>query len=386
MGGQGWATLVPAVFIAADPLFLLEAVEGLETAFYACVLLAGTLRALNEAERDAPHLGSSMWFALAIWTRPEAPLLIGAVHLGLLLDHPNRRGQFRRVVLSTGPIVLACVALELFRITTYGEWLPNTYYAKTGAGAAAIPRGLDYLLRHVIDHGLLWFLVFIHVVLGPRKRATWVLGTPILLHTLYVVWVGGDFKATGRFFVPVLPFMALLAGAGLTHLATECRRITRAGSILVAIGWMAAFVPSLMSRAKAQAAERHANLQARKLVGEWLSAHFPPDTALAIHSAGVIPYYAGLPTIDMWGLSDKHIARTTPSSMGRGMAGHEKTDPDYVFAKRPTLFLPEDKVFVLRPWDLEPNPTFPAGFVDDYRVQNVNIEGRWLNFWMRTDR
>jgi hypothetical protein len=386
MGLRGLAALLPVVFILADPLFLLEAVEGLETAAYALVILVGTLLALGEVARGDAHTRSSLCFAVAIWTRPEAPLIIGAVHLGLWLSAGGERSaQLRRSIVGTWPIVLAFLALELTRFGLYGEWLPNTYFAKTGAGAHAIPRGLRYWSQHLSDHALLWALMCVSLLRCRGKRAVLVLGVPVLLMTAYVVWVGGDFKPTGRFFAPVFPLMALLAAGGFVHLVGSTRSVVRMGTVFAAVGWSVWVVPDLFSRAEAQAVERHANLEARKLVGDWLATQVPADTVLAIHSAGVIPYYAGLPTIDMWGLSDKHIARTSPATMGTGMAGHEKTDPDYVFAQGPEIFLPEDKVFVLRPWDLSPNPSFPSSFASHYRQFHVPIGGGWLNGWVRKD-
>jgi len=120
-------------------------------------------------------------------------------------------------------------------------------------------------------------------------------------------------------------------------------------------------------------------------VGDFLSAQLPPDTLLAIHSAGAIPYFAGFPTIDMWGLTDHHIART--ESQG-AEAGHEKSDPHYVFGdnwfgRPPDLYLPEERVFTLKPWSLEPPPNFPDGFVDAYKSVSIAVEGRWLNIWTR---
>jgi hypothetical protein len=110
----------------------------------------------------------------------------------------------------------------------------------------------------------------------------------------------------------------------------------------------------------------------------------PPDTLMAIHSAGAIPYYAGLPTIDMWGLTDHHIARAPAPTMGEGLAGHEKGDPAYVFGREPALYLPEDKVFTLKAWPLTPDPGFPADFAERYQSISVPLEGRVLNLWVRT--
>jgi hypothetical protein len=104
---------------------------------------------------------------------------------------------------------------------------------------------------------------------------------------------------------------------------------------------------------------------------------------LAIHSAGAIPYYAGLTTIDMWGLTDHHIARAPLPEHSIGLVGHQRGDPAYVFGREPDLYLPEDKVFTLRAWQLEPEPGFPTDFVDRYESITIPLEGRFLNMWVR---
>ena len=319
--------------------------------------------------------------AVAIWTRPEAPLVVGCLHVGLLIAAWRSAGstgvdplkaQLQRSAVGLIPVGAALLVLLVLRLWLYGEWLPNTYFAKTGAGADALPRGIYYLKNHLLAHPVLWGLVGIRWCLGRWRASTWVASTLLVGMTLYIVWVGGDFKPTGRFFVPVLPMMAWLAGEiGVVCVARRwgwpaLAIAVSAGSVLM---WMG---PKRAAFAQRQAAERHANFEARRLVGEWIAAELPSDSVLAVHSAGAIPFYAKLKTIDMWGLADKHIAHTLPEHMGQGMAGHEKTDPAYVFAREPELYLPEDKVFALKAWALQPDPTFPAGFSEAYRpVRNI---------------
>ena len=71
------------------------------------------------------------------------------------------------------------------------------------------------------------------------------------------------------------------------------------------------------------------------------------------------------------------------AGMGTGMAGHEKTNPAYVFGRSPDLYLPEDKVFTLRAWEQSVEEGFPADFAERYRPVSVPIEGRYLNMWVR---
>ena len=58
---------------------------------------------------------------------------------------------------------------------------------------------------------------------------------------------------------------------------------------------------------------------------------------IAVTAAGCIPYFSGLPALDMLGLNDKHIARL-PSSPG-GAIGHDKADGRYVLDREPDLIL-----------------------------------------------
>lgn len=72
-----------------------------------------------------------------------------------------------------------------------------------------------------------------------------------------------------------------------------------------------------------------------KGVGLWMRNTFPPDTLIATNTAGSIPYFSKLPTIDMLGLNDKHIAHREIKNMGAGQVGHEKGDGDYVLSRKP---------------------------------------------------
>jgi len=70
-------------------------------------------------------------------------------------------------------------------------------------------------------------------------------------------------------------------------------------------------------------------------VGIWLKNNTPNNTIIATNTAGSIPYYSKLKTIDMLGLNDKHIAHRDIKSFGKGSAGHEKGDGVYVLSKKP---------------------------------------------------
>jgi hypothetical protein len=85
----------------------------------------------------------------------------------------------------------------------------------------------------------------------------------------------------------------------------------------------------------------------------------------------------------MWGLTDHHIARAPVPEHTVGLVGHQRGDPVYVFGRSPSIYLPEDKVFTLRAWELEAEPGFPETFEQDYSSITIPLEGRFLNVWVR---
>ena len=394
--GRGWGARGAVVWVAGgllavDASLALEAVEGLETTLYALLLAGGVALGLEASGSRRLAVASGGLLGLAALTRPEAPLVWVVLQVSLLADARLRQGReaFRRrlaLVFWAGWPFWGIVLGHLgWRLSYYGAWVPNTFHAKTGGGGVMWLRGLRYLWFHMAGHPLLWALVGLRLLLGRWHRRALVLLALSASYLLYVVAVGGDFKPTGRFIIPVLPFLALLAQEAVQRLGDWLGSVWRALAVLMAVGVGVYGYLGTYRQAARVAEDRHANLEARKLVGDWLAVEFPSTALLAIHSAGAIPYYSGLPTVDMWGLTDARIARVRPEHMGEGIPGHEKTDPRYVFQRHPALYLPEDRVFTLRPWELEVEAGFPDDFLQRYRSVSVPIKGRWLNFWIRRD-
>jgi hypothetical protein len=77
-------------------------------------------------------------------------------------------------------------------------------------------------------------------------------------------------------------------------------------------------------------------LEGNVKLGRHLAATRTKDTVIAVASAGAIPFYSRLPTIDMYGLNDAHIARVPfPKAPGRMM----KWDNAYVLSRNPDLIV-----------------------------------------------
>jgi hypothetical protein len=75
-------------------------------------------------------------------------------------------------------------------------------------------------------------------------------------------------------------------------------------------------------------------------VGELLGTAFRERSPLlAVDSAGCLPYFSGLPALDMLGLNDRHLAWNAPAEIGTGWIGHEAGDGDYVLRRQPDLIV-----------------------------------------------
>ena len=107
---------------------------GLETRqFTFCIVLAVVGLTLYP-ERRRVLLGVSLSLAAAALTRPEGPLFaaccFGWYVVQRRLATEQWRPDWRAAAFLAGPFVVLVAGQYLFRYGYYGEWLPNTYYAK----------------------------------------------------------------------------------------------------------------------------------------------------------------------------------------------------------------------------------------------------------------
>ena len=218
-GGPGRSVALPVgaiVFASISPVWDF-ATSGLETGLVFAWLGAAflALARMATAAGDPPP-----W-----WARPvPAALLIGIgplirpdlgvfslgflVVLALLAPAGKRLARTRLV----GWALLLPVAYQLFRMGYFAALVPNTAIAKE-AGKADWSRGWAYLKDFVGPYALYVPLAAAAVLAGVEwRRRRWQRGTlavaaaPVicgLVHSLYVVRVGGDFMH-GRLFLPGL--------------------------------------------------------------------------------------------------------------------------------------------------------------------------------------
>jgi hypothetical protein len=205
-----------------------------------------------------------------------------------------------------------------WRYSTYGWLFPNTYYAKVVSGIDQYNRGLRYVMTFSREQAAaLLLLVPVALALTPARRAAgaYVLAVVAAWYAA-TVYVGGDSLLRSRLFTPVMPlFYALIATSGvalfmtLTREERERRWIAQSAGGIACIGLLVFTLHASADGYDAQLPplERQA-LHDRTAIGRWMGANLPDSTVVAVVPAGVIPYESRLPTIDMLGLNDEHIA------------------------------------------------------------------------------
>lgn len=329
---------IALLLLASSATFTTWAISGMEVPLVGLLGLLAVLLYLRGRADDSnsSYVAAGLVCALAAMTRPDAGLLFVAL-AGDRFVARFRSGSRGLVALTTGLVVLYGPYF-LWRYLYYGFLLPNTFYAKVGGTLAQLSRGLEYFTRF---SGASFVILSVAVagllVAEPLRRrygSVRVIPAYLILHTLYVIAVGGDAQPSFRFFGEVMPLLCLWAAMSCVALVSVPWRVVFVG---LAIGFnlfQAIQHPLMLPFVRSdKVAERG------ELAGLWLRKHAAPDAVIATNTAGSIPYFSRLRAIDMLGLNDSHIAHLQVENMGAGIAGHEKADGDYVVARRPTFIM-----------------------------------------------
>ncbi len=352
---------VAGLAVASSSSIALWAFGGLEQPLLALLLawaLVGLGEGLGTAEGAVDHRkvwGPAIALSLACWTRPDTPVLVATLGLGWFLASGQDRKALRSTLLLVGLPFLATMLQLLLRLALYDDYLPNTARVKIRPSEAHTDAGAIWTWQALQTHGPLLLLAGLALLAWPKGepiRGRLRLALPVLLGwCAWTVWIGGDIFPAFRHFAPMVVLLAWLAGSAVTGLAQRSAGLGLAGALVATLllGWMG---PKQAAHPVVQRAHNEGWVLHGVEVGRTLARAFPTQQPkVAVSPAGAIPYASRLPSLDMLGLNDRHIARQ--ESSGAGWIGHELGDGDYVFAAAP------DIVFFCGPKGSE-NPCFPS--------------------------
>ena len=206
---------------------------GLETRQFTLFVMLAVVGLTLYPENRRALLWVSLSLAAASLTRPEGPLFAACCfgwYAGYRRVSTGRWWPgWRDAAALVAPFGLLVAGHYLWRYGYYGEWLPNTYYAKYVRPWYAM--GIRYLAAAAVETGLymLMPLAGLAFVKGWRTRRdlTWAL--PMLcigLHMVYVARIGGD-QFEYRPLDVYWPLLAVPAAAGIMHLGERVAAVVR---------------------------------------------------------------------------------------------------------------------------------------------------------------
>jgi hypothetical protein len=431
------AALLPCLFLALSGPFATWAAGGLETNCFGMLLLVGIYH-FASYWRGGRRLDLFACFGallLSILTRPEGALVYALV---LALALPASRG---RMALSlrdfSAPVLLSLALFAVYfgwRWGYFGYPLPNTFYAKTGGTFAQYARGARYVWLFA-QHYLLAWLPLLALAwllpgggsvaregrlarerggLAPLLREHSLLLTCAVVagcYALYIAWVGGDYMAMYRFFVPTLPLLYLL-------LASAARRAFsfahERGGARPALAWASLAIAVLGTGVHSTPLEQalfekppymHGNFRGVQterwhvarlsLIGRFFAEHAKrPEESLVTDAIGAISYYSGIRVYGAHGLVDAQLAHQERGDqrVGGGFAGHERSDLVYLFSKSPTFLMMHRGLRPRRPAGTSINVDLDPRLVEPYKLVSVwledfqNGEAGYFSFLERRDR
>ena len=327
--------------------------SGMETGFYILLVAISILGFFKFIENGNTIWGalSALLFLAVSLTRPEGVIFFAAAAFAVIIDFIKRKRNLDRAfAVWFGIFILTYIAFYIWRFSYFGQWLPNTFYAKAGGGVAKYIEGARYLLLN--SSKLLWgnpiLLIFpLLPFLGKTGAGIRLnfLGLAVAAQGAFVLFAGGDWMPGARFLIPAMPFVALLLPEGLTAIKNRSNSIsadlfTGLAKSMVIMIILSTTIIHLYNAKQV----RHDVSGFKKYDGEnyfkdhhfqiatWLKQNGSSKDLVALGEAGLIPYLTDMPALDLFGLMDPHLARLP------GLR-HNKIDTDYVFKKKPRFIV-----------------------------------------------
>lgn len=383
--GPPWA-LVAALIVGASQSVLLYTARGsgMETGLFTLLVLLGGGIYLTQASLGRwRYIISGLALGLATLTRPEGLLVFALtlIHMPTLTRNAGGRAALRAALALTLPWLALVGPFFLWRVLYYGDLLPNTFYAKTGSGLSQLRRGLAYAWEFALTLGGPLLLIIAAPWVRDRRMAlrSWRSYAVLLTfsYSAYIIAIGGDHFRGERFFVPLIPWFAIMIADGLATAVTASSAIERISRPLLAIGLVVGGMAALARTASLDTTIRgmDESVWIWREIGWWLADHTSSDASIAVAGAGAVAFYGQRTAIDMYGLTDRHIGRLQITDPGRGVAGHEKGDPAYILDQRRPTYIP-------RIWDDYFGGA--AALTPRYRLISVTTRsGRVIELWER---
>lgn len=395
--------LIAPLLLVFNRTFAVFSTSGLETRLFTVCTFLAFVFFIRESSTPSQKYWSvaGSFLALSALTRPEGVLFIGMlILLRLLQRYLHSQSISANDWAFFGWAIVPVLFHFTFRLLYYGDWFPNTYYAKVGA-ESRFDYGYLYFRCFLFEHSVYLFLPFIalSILQALKKKQALPHLTTLFLFAPYLYFLayqGGDHFEYRPLDV-ILPFLVFFTADGMLHCYHFFLRyspfLARLGiSAFLCILVCYTFLPGFMLHQQIREGN-YLNAQIPQLEKAWATSPFPSfltptiqkfdrelsrllqhfigirqeehrkfwlkqkrqahllahaletgkikgNPSMALECVGVVPYFSNLPTLDILGLTDAYVAKHAPNVPQKNFyLAHEKRAPyDYLQHKQIALF------------------------------------------------
>lgn len=377
LGFKNYTSLLPPVLLAFSGPLAVWSSSGMEMSLFAFFILAACYYSALTIKTGNSNLIflSSIFCLLATLTRPEGFGIFFLLFAFQILKNKIFRKIYPILILGFLIYFIPFLIYYIWRVDYYGELLPLTFYAKTGGTFLQWLRGLKYLIffsfHFILPLLPLFFLFAWEKISGIKKisfsikylteerikeyQAIALLSYVILSYVFYIVFVGGDYMAMYRFFVPVLPMIYILFAGMYNNLIDDLVLIPKKKYLLVIIIFIAmsgTFIqstpvekfffskPAITHGQYGGVLSERWHVNRLSLIGKFFNDYKNSENeSLATDAIGAISFYSSMKIYGLHGLDDPEIAKMKINNIGSGFPGHEKSDLYRILLKEPTYFM-----------------------------------------------
>lgn len=312
---RGVALAVFSIWIML-PITWMNSVNGMETLFYTFLLTAQSAYALQFFEN--PEKGSAWKWAIFAFltglTRPEGNLFTFIFGIALLLKAPRHR-SLRKALVFFFVLGSAYFIARLFYFHyPWNQPWPNPFLFKvSAAGTWFKAKGITYVrdfLREPL-FPLLLLLAYFHFMQKANLRRGLFLFFPILLNLAFFLTVEPIVEYFYRFLIPLVPvaLLALLPSEEISWGSFKTGYV--AIFCCIFLGWgieyqkqsISGLIPYFSTPLK----------RTHQPIGKALASFSAKGYLLATSDAGVLPYFARWPTLDLVGLNYRPFLLKVPT-------------------------------------------------------------------------
>ena len=283
----------------------------------------------------------------------------------LLTDANGRRALVRRAI---APLALAMVAYHGWRWAYFGSLLPAPVAAKVlykllahGQLVTKDP-AQNYLVAFVSDYGVIPAIVAAAAaLLTARRRVEWLILAAVIPLLVYLALVG-DWMFGRRFFVPVLPLLAVALSVPISGL-TRRSRVLGWSAAMVCVAWFGYAAVGFLKMYQVQEDNpswlAQPTFTSRPDAGRYgplvreLQSHVRPGDRIVSNQAGLVPFMLDADNLDTLGICSPFIAGLPTTDVFFTEVGrYQPLTNKPVFRAGEAYLLFHEPVFIVEPMGL----------------------------------